>query len=187
MLNQGCFHAYLGLWAGAWLRDVEGLDRTQAGTALAIAMLGIILGTFGSGVIADRLAKFGVSTLAVAVSGYRTYLLAQLALLMRFGFPAAAKWGAFACFGMTSTLYFAVLIRSFPPQLSGRVSTALNMTIFVAAFLLQWIVGVVLAQLVESGVPPVSAHRRIMGCLLALETAALVWLLWRTMREETRA
>jgi len=26
-----------------------------------------------------------------------------------------------------------------------------------------------------------------MGCILALETAALVWLLWGKMRQETRA
>ena len=35
------------------------------------------------------------------------------------------------------------------PACVGRVSTALNMTIFVAAFLLQWIVGVVLAHLID--------------------------------------
>ena len=186
MLQQGCFHSYLGLWAGAWLREVEGLDGTKASTVLALAMFGIILGTFGSGVIADRLARVGVSTLAVAVTGSGIYLLVQLGLVMRFGFSEAAQWGAFACFGMSSTLYFAVLVRSFPPQMSGRVSTALNMTIFVAAFLLQWIIGVALERLVESGSSAAKAHVSIMGCILALETAALLWLLWGKAREEMR-
>jgi hypothetical protein len=78
-------------------------------------------------------------------------------------------WWLFAFFGMSSTLYFAVLVGSFPPEISGRVSTALNALIFTAAFLLQWLIGLVLSRMVQSGHDAGSAHARIMSAILALE------------------
>jgi len=178
MLNQACFLSYHGLWAVAWMRDVDGLDRAGAASVLAIATTGIIFGTFGIGVAADRLARRGVSTLAVAVSGSAIYLLVQLALVLRAPVPEALIWGLFAFFGMSSTLYFAILARSFPPEVGGRVNTALNMLIFTSAFLLQWLVGLVLKHLVEAGYEAASAHTAILSAILALEAAALLWLLW---------
>ncbi len=177
-LNQACFLSYHGLWAVAWMRDVDGLDRAKAASALAIATIGIIFGTFGVGFAADRLARRGVSALSVAVSGSAVYLLVQLGLVMRVALPEALMWGLFALFGMSSTLYFAILARSFPAEITGRVNTALNMLIFTGAFLLQWLLGVVLKRLTDAGFEAGSAHTRVMAAILALEAAALFWLLW---------
>ncbi|CAA9351993.1 MAG: Uncharacterized MFS-type transporter, partial [uncultured Microvirga sp.] len=105
MLNQACFLSYHGLWAVAWMRDVDGLDRAAAASVLAIATTGIIFGTFGVGFAADRLARRGVSTLTVAVTGSAIYLLVQFGLVMRAPLPGALMWGLFAFFGMSSTLY----------------------------------------------------------------------------------
>jgi hypothetical protein len=151
---------------------------------LAIVTTGIIFGTFGIGFAADRLARRGIPALKVAVFGSAIYLLVQFGLIVRAPLPGALMWWMFAFFGMSSTLYFAVLVGSFPAEISGRVSTALNALIFTGAFLLQWLIGLVLSRLVQSGHDAGSAHARIMSAILALEVAALLWLLWA---QRTRA
>jgi MFS family permease len=175
VLNQASFLAYHGLWASDWLREVQGLGRDDANSVLAIATIGIVLGTFGSGLIADRLARKGISTLRVAVSLSALYMVVQLALIFKLTVPASLLWGAFAFFGMSSALYYAVLGQSFPIQLGGRVNTALNMLVFVAAFLLQWAIGSVLGLW---GGDVAEAHQLILTSVLALQVGALTWLLF---------
>ena len=76
---------------------------------------------------------------------------------------------------MSSALYYAVLGQSFPIQLGGRVNTALNMLVFVAAFLLQWAIGSVLGMW---GADVAEAHRLILASVFALQVGALTWLLF---------
>jgi hypothetical protein len=75
---------------------------------------------------------------------------------------------------MSTALYYAVLGQSFPADLSGRVNTALNMLVFVGAFLLQWLIGVVLGFWPSDEVA--DAHRVVMGSILLLQAGALAWL-----------
>lgn len=108
----------------------------------------------------------GISALVVAVSGSVLYLIVQFGLVMGAPLPEALMWGLFAFFGMSSTL------------LTGRVNTALNMLIFTAAFLLQWLLGLVLKSLTDAGYEAGSAHTTVMAAILAAEVAALLWLMW---------
>ena len=186
ILTQGSFLAYHGLWAAVWLRDLDGLDRVSVGTVLAVATTGIIFGTFGIGLAADRLARRGVPALTVAVAGAVAYLAVQLGLVLRLPVPHGLIWGAFAFFGMSSTLFYAVLVQMFPAQLGGRVNTALNMLVFIAAFLLQWLIGVVLGVWTETGGASSDAHRGVMAAIICAEVAALVWLV-RAARTGSRS
>ena len=128
------------------------------------------------GFVADRLARRGVSALTVAVTGSALYLLVQFGIVIGVPLPDALLWGLFAFFGMSSTLYFAVLARSFPVEISGRVNTALNMLIFTSAFLLQWLIGAVLEGLVQGGYAAATAHAAVLSSILCAEVAALIWL-----------
>jgi predicted MFS family arabinose efflux permease len=174
VLNQASFLAYHGLWASDWMREVQALERSQVGPMLALATVGIVLGTFGSGLIADRLSRRGIPTIFVAAAMSTLYMLVQFSLVLRLPIPAPLVWGAFAFFGMSTALYYAVLGQSFPADLSGRVNTALNMLVFVGAFLLQWLIGVVLGFWPSDEVA--NAHRVVMGSILLLQAGALAWL-----------
>ena len=177
-LMQSSFLAYHGLWAGAWLHDVEGLGRSEIGTTLALATVGMILGTFGVGAAASALARRGIPVLDVVAASGAAYMLVQLGLVLRLPVPDAALWGAFIFFGSCGTLSYSVLSQVFPARLSGRVNTAYNMIVFVAAFLLQWLIGVLLGLWpATGGKVPIQAHVSLMAGLLGLEAAALLWLL----------
>ena len=178
VLSQACFLSYHGLWAAVWIEQIDGLGRDETSLVLATATVAIVVGMFAWAFVADRLGKRGVSVLAVAVGGSALNLLVQLALVMRLPMSPALAWSAFAFCGTSSTLYFSLVPRVFPAHLSGRALTALNMLIFAAAFLLQWLVGVALTRLVAGGAAAAEAHSAILGSILALEALALAWLLW---------
>ena len=69
-----------------------------------------------------------------------------------------------------------MLTRAFPSALAGRVVTAINLLVFVGAFVFQWGVGEVidLWPPIEGGYAP-AAYRVAMSVLLALELLSLGW------------
>ena len=87
-------------------------------------------------------------------------------LLMLFGF-----------FGTSGIIAYAALSQQFPVQLSGRVTTAVNLLVFVAAFLGQWATGAII------GIWPVGAdgsyaqagYRTGFAVMLGLQGIGLIW------------
>ena len=55
-----------GLWAGAWLREAAGLERLTVSYHQVAMSVALTLGFLSSGVIADRLSRRGVPTIAVS-------------------------------------------------------------------------------------------------------------------------
>lgn len=178
-LSQGAFLALQGLWAGPWLRDVAGLARQQVAGELAGLALSIVVGFVVFGGLADRLSRYGIKPLTVATVGMALFVAAQLGLVLQppgWGLPL---WLAFGFFGTSSTLAYAVLSQAFPAALAGRVNTALNLLVFLTAFLMQWGIGAVLHHWED----PVSRLYDPQGyawgfaIVAGLQLLALVWLL----------
>ena len=172
VLSQATFLAYHGLWAAIWMRDVAAVPAADVAAILGIATTGIIFGSLGTGLIADRLRQRGVPVLRTALGFSLAFIAVQAALVFGLPVPEIALWTAFAFFGLSSMLYFAVLNAAFPPELGGRVSTAVNMLVFSSAFLLQWLVGVLLDP--WEGADRIFAHRAIFGTLAGLQLAAIL-------------
>jgi len=149
VLSQATFTSILGLWSGPWLRDVAGLERaavTQQLFWIAAAMIG---GFYTWGLIAERLQRrFAVRPMTVAATGMCGFIIVQLALVWELpvGRPdlTLAVWLAFGFFGTAGILPFAALSQAFPSHLAGRVNTALNLLIFVMAFVSQWTIGLII-------------------------------------------
>jgi hypothetical protein len=90
---------------------------------------------------------------------------------------AAGLWILFGFIGTTGVIPYPALAMRFAPQLAGRVSTGLNLVVFVAAFAAQWGIGAVIARF------PVTAADRYapqgyqasFALLLALQALCLAW------------
>lgn len=177
IVTQAAFLAIQGLWAGPWLRDVAGLDRAAAAQVLFWMAAGMVAGFLGMGQLAYALSRRGVAPVAVAVGGLALFLLTQLALLAGWG-PLLPLWAAFGFFGTTGMLNYAVLTQSFPPALAGRVNTALNLLVFVAAFAAQWGMGAIInGWPVAGGGYAEPGYRWAFGLALAAQALSWAWLL----------
>ena len=72
-----------------------------------------------------------------------------------------------------------MLSRRFPKELVGRVNTTLNTFVFGAMFLMQWVVGLVLAQWPQSGEGySAQAYNWGFGIVWLVQLAGLAWF-WR--------
>ncbi len=179
MLMQATLLAYVGLWTAGWLRDVAGLDRDQTATSLFFVACALVPGFFLSGAIADRLERRGISLHATFAAAGALFMAIQVPILINGVAASTLLWAVFALLGTGSVLSFALLNRNFPPELTGRVSTAVNLLVFVVAFALQWGIGLIINRyrLADGGYAP-QGHRVALGAILILELLTWLWLVW---------
>ncbi|MDS4028245.1 MAG: MFS transporter [Candidatus Contendobacter sp.] len=182
VVSQATFLAIQGLWAGPWLRDVAGLDQTAAAGYLLWVAVAMVVGFLGMGQLAYHLSRRGVPPWVVAASGMALFMLAQLALLLKLE-PSWPLWVLFGFFGTTGTLNYAILTQAFPPALAGRVNTALNLLVFVAAFTGQWGMGAIINRWpAVGGGYAEPGYQLAFGLALALQGLTWAWLLWGSRR-----
>ena len=179
-LHNGVFLSYQALWAAPWLRDVAGLDRSGVADAMFMFNIGMFVGVLSIGLVAERLQKLGIPTIVPAVAGIVLSLVVQAMFAAAWTDYAAILCLAFGYFGSTATLAYAVLNQKFPQKLTGRVNTAQNMMTSIAAFAMQWLVGIIIGLYPSPGDGLYSSdgHQTALIVLIVIELAGLIFFLW---------
>ncbi|MDZ7839335.1 MAG: MFS transporter [Gammaproteobacteria bacterium] len=178
MTSQASFLSVSGLWAGTWLQDVAGMDRAPAANVLAGLTVAMIAGFVVLGSITSELSRKGISTFTTATVSVVAATIPLLWMIVSEGdAPAWLCWTMFGFFGTGSILYYAALSQHFPRQIAGRVNTAMNLLVFVGAFLLQWGIGVVIDHWSGGDGFSVTGYRVAFSVLVALQGLALLWYL----------
>ena len=174
----GTFSAVQSLWIGTWLRDVGGLAPEAVVAAITWFAVAATLGYAVTGTLCDGLIRRGMTAFFLYKIHCGVVILTFA--LIAFADPGVglALWLAYFGLGMGGPLVFTILARAFPPQLSGRVNTAVNVLMFVAAFVIQWGVGVLLDQWpAEQGRYAADGYGVAFGVLLAAMCALYVFML----------
>lgn len=182
-LFAGGFMALQGLWAVPWLMTVNGASRSQAAEhlfAMGVAMLACNLGIAA---LATRLARAGIRPVMLLSGGAALALACELAFILG-ATPTLPLWAAFGLFVSTSSLGYSVLAAHFPPALSGRVTTALNLLAFVGAFGLQWGIGVLVDMLGVAGFDPAASYRIAFGAMFSMQAASYAWFVLEGRRQD---
>ena len=145
---------------------------------MAAAMLASFL-AFGA--VVERLQKYGISTLQVAVAGMVVSAGTQVLIIMLPAGLAIHAWYAYAFFGTAGILVYPVLTAAFAGHMSGRVITGVNFLLFVFSFAVQWAVGEAVDALSPAkGVA--GAYGATFATLIALQAATLVWFVLKKPR-----
>jgi predicted MFS family arabinose efflux permease len=176
-LSQAGFLAIHGLWLGPWLRDVAGFQRNQVAGALLLVAAAMIAGFVLLGGAAERLSKVGIRPVAVAVAGMSAFMCMQLLIVIGFSQWALPVWMLHGFFGTSGIICYAVLSQNFPVHLTGRANTALNLMVFVVAFIAQWGMGAVIEfwpVTAQGGYDP-AGYQVAFGMTLVLQILALIW------------
>ena len=140
----GTMMAFQSLWAGTWMRDVAGYtDRIAIGNVLVAFTLGMTAAFGLAGWIADRLDARGIARLVI----FKAYMLVALgAQMWIMAAPTLLPHLAWALLGFGANALFigySLLASRFPPEMTGRLNTSVNLLSFAAAFVLQWGIGAV--------------------------------------------
>ena len=127
------------LWASPWLYDVHNFSTQKVSKILLVLAFATTLGFFLWGYIDSILKR--VSTKTIFYFGIFCFFLLQIYLSLGFISNPYLIWFLWGIFGTSASLTFAILSKSYPPEVSGRVTTALNFFIFMYSFFVQWFFG----------------------------------------------
>ncbi|HJL94335.1 MAG TPA: MFS transporter, partial [SAR324 cluster bacterium] len=179
-ISSGANMAIHGLWMKPWLRDVTGLSADNAAQLLFAMTLTFIGGFLTLGIIAERLSQlFDVHLMSISVFGMTIFLFIQCTMIYGgIGSPLILVI-LLGFFGTASVLVYAGYAKIFPKNLSGRVSTFLNLLVFIGAFILQWGIGAIIELWppTDNGYDPES-YQSAFGFLVILQAAGLMWYLF---------
>ena len=174
-IGQAVFMAYHSLWAGIWLRDVVALERGEVAAQLSLFAIAMIPSYVFGGALTGALMRRGLAPHAIFAGFVAAYMAVQAAILVQPGQPLL--WIAYSLTGTGMVLSFALLTPSFATALAGRVNTALNLQVFVIAFLIQTGIGALVTLFVADGAGAAAGHRLALAVLLALQGIAFAWLI----------
>jgi predicted MFS family arabinose efflux permease len=180
--------AFGGLWAGPWLKDVAGLGSDGIGESLLVYTSLNIASYVLAGNIAAFLARRGISLLRMVGVAIFLSTALQLPLLLPNGSGRWVVLCGIGAFNGVVALAYPVLNGHFPPAMSGRVNTAVNLFFFCGAFAIQYCLGAIidLFPQVTPGVYPARAYQAAFGLMVLLEFTSWLWFL-RPARGRTAA
>ncbi len=176
-MSQAAFLSIQGLWAGPWLKDVAGMDRMAVAESLQWVALAMIAGFIGLGLLAKKLARVGISLLTMAVAGMGLFMATQAIIILGFGDNSILPWIYFGFFGTSGIIAYASLSQSFPSHLSGRVTTGVNLLVFLMAFAGQWAIGAIidLWPIGADGSYALAGYQAGFTIMLGAQVLCLVW------------
>jgi predicted MFS family arabinose efflux permease len=183
----GRFLALQGLWAVPWRMQVNGHSREPAAFRVLLTTLAMVIGFLAVAAFIGPLRRRGVLPDRILAIGQGAGLVAMAALGSGISGAAAPLFVAGLAFAV-GNLAYAELTGRFAPTLAGRVNAALNLSVFVGAFAIQWGYGALLDALQAAGWTRADSHRAALGTLIALQIAGVGWfLLSRTPRSRVMA
>lgn len=176
MLSQSTFMALQGLWAASWMKDVGGQARDEIAHHLLLAAIGMVAGHMTMGNLASRLERTGIAPSYLVGIGVGIAILVHALLAVGYLGMQSVIWLLFGFLGTAGTVNFAILSQAFPVSMVGRANTALNLMIFVASFLVQWGIGIVINFYPTGGgsYAP-EGYTVAFGVSAVMQVAALFW------------
>ncbi len=184
----GASAAYQSLWVVPWLRDIAGFDRHAQAMGLFMILTGSVIGNFGFGALTQLLARRNIPLLIPAIAGLLGCMAIQALLATGYTGAVLLMWFLFGVLAAGPIGLYAVLGPNFPVELSARVSTAMNLCVFLTSFAFQWLVGVIIDQwphLPDGGYQS-EAHAAGLMFVVAAQAAALLWFVASGVWSRTR-
>jgi sugar phosphate permease len=175
-IAMGSFMAIQGLWSVPWLMEVDGYSRAVAADHLLAVGVVILAGYSGLGFFSTQLRRRGIGARHLLAIGFGLHTL-MLALIITHALPSTyIAWSLYGLGSAVNVLGFTVLGEGFPPELTARSNTALNLLMFSCSFAAQSGIGVVIdAARVAFGMDGVAALRLAFTLVLVADSLALAW------------
>ena len=178
--SQAAFMSLQGLWSGPWLRDVAHLDRASVAAVLLWIAVAMIVGFISLGTLAERLNRKGIDPVITSVVGMTICMTIQLLIILEIRSWALPLWILFGFFGTTGIIAYAGLSQRFPQHLTGRVTTGVNLMLFIGAFAGQWTIGAIInlwPVAADGGYAP-AGYQAGFSLVFGIQFLSLLWFIF---------
>ncbi|MGB2691466.1 MAG: MFS transporter [Thermodesulfobacteriota bacterium] len=176
IFSLGGFIAMQGLWLGPWFHRVVGFSHLESANYLLVIAVSMIFGFLSGGLFSKIASKLGLSLATIVVTGIGIHILTQIAIIMNVFTTHYIIWFIFGYFAQVTLVNYSILAQHFGPKISGRALTAANILVFLFAFVVQYLFGVVVHYWPRmTGSDIADGFKVGLSALVALELIALVW------------
>ncbi len=176
IFSLGGFIAMQGLWLGPWLHRVVDLTHLQSANYLLVIAVSMIFGFLSGGLFSKIASKLGLSLATIVVIGIGIHILSQFVIILNILTLHYFIWFIFGYFAQVTLVNYSILAQHFGPKISGRALTAANILVFLFAFVVQYLFGVVVHYWPRmTGSDIADGFKVGLTALVVLELIALVW------------
>lgn len=143
----GTIMAFQGLWAGPWLSNVYGMDKSQMSKYLTLIPIGMIVGCPLSGIVADKLFKSRFKTVLVGAIGSALVWIPLVFMTGKISLGALSViMFLYGYFNGHFVILYANIKENVEPAIQGTATGFLNVFVFVGGALFQQITGSMIAK-----------------------------------------
>ena len=157
--NYGGLFAIQTLWAGPWMVKVSGYTPEQSANGLFIIYFSLLISFLSWGYLVPKISKNISDAIKLLKFGAPLNLIV-LAFIIYLGPKAGAyHWAFFAISSVFLSLTQPAVGMAFSLSNAGKALTSFNLLLFIGAFALQWIIGVIIDLTINLGFSEISGFR----------------------------
>ena len=157
--NYGGLFAIQTLWAGPWMVKVSGYTPEESANGLFIIYLSLLFSFLTWGYFVPKFSKNVSDAIRLLKLGAPLNLIV-LAFIIYLGPKAGAfHWAFFAVSSVFLSLSQPAVGMAFSLSNAGKALTSFNLLLFIGAFALQWIIGVIIDLTMNLGFSEISGFR----------------------------
>ena len=157
--NYGGLFAIQTLWAGPWMVKVSGYTPEESANGLFIIYLSLLFSFLTWGYFVPKFSKNVSDAIRLLKFGAPINLIV-LAFIIYLGPKAGAfHWALFAVSSVFLSLSQPAVGMAFSLSNAGKALTSFNLLLFIGAFALQWIIGVIIDLTMNLGFSEISGFR----------------------------
>ena len=157
--NYGGLFAIQTLWAGPWMVKVSGYTPEESANGLFIIYLSLLFSFLTWGYFVPKFSKNVSDAIRLLKFGAPINLVV-LAFIIYLGPKAGAfHWALFAVSSVFLSLSQPAVGMAFSLSNAGKALTSFNLLLFIGAFALQWIIGVIIDLTMNLGYSEILGFR----------------------------
>ena len=157
--NYGGLFAIQTLWAGPWMVKVSGYTPEESANGLFIIYLSLLFSFLTWGYFVPKFSKNVSDAIKLLKFGAPLNLIV-LAFIIYLGPKAGAlHWAFFAVSSVFLSLSQPAVGMAFSLSNAGKALTSFNLLLFIGAFALQWIIGVIIDLTMKLGFSEILGFR----------------------------
>ena len=157
--NYGGLFAIQTLWAGPWMIKVSGYTPEQSANGLFLIYFSLLISFLSWGYLVPKISKNVSDAIKLLKFGAPLNLIV-LAFIIYLGPKAGAyHWAFFAVSSVFLSLTQPAVGMAFSFSNAGKALTSFNLLLFIGAFALQWIIGVIIDLTMNLGFSEILGFR----------------------------